>query len=195
MLATKTQRREAAQNRLKAMSHDTRAKALRILNERTASPAEIAREIGEKVENVSYHVKKMVEWGVVKPVGERKAHGAGAIQHFYRATEWHLIDAPEWEELNAALANNFLEDVGQKMLSDIVESLEAGLLVKNANIHLTRTPLTFDEQGRQEVLEIAEKARKDILKAQDRASQRIAESDEGSAPYTSIQGFFEVPKR
>jgi DNA-binding transcriptional ArsR family regulator len=195
MVATKTQRKEAAQNRLKAMSHETRAKALRILNERTASPAEIAREIGEKVENVSYHVKKMVEWGVVKPVGERTAHGAGAIQHFYRAVEWHLIDAPEWEELNAALASNVLQDVGQKMLSDIVESLEAGLLVKNANIHLTRTPLTFDAQGRQEVLEIAEKARKDILEAQDRASQRIAEGGEESAPYTSIQGFFEVPKR
>lgn len=195
MLTTKAQRKQAAQNRLKAMSHDTRAKALRILVERTASPAEIAREIGEKVENVSYHVKKMAEWGVVKPVGERKAHGAGAIQHFYRAIEWHLIDAAEWEELNAALANDFLEDIGQKMLSDIVESLDAGLLGKDANFHLTRTPLTFDEQGRQEVLEIAEKARKDILEAQARAKQRIAESGAKSAPYSSIQGFFEVPKR
>lgn len=194
-LATKTQRREAVQNRLKAMSHDTRAKALRILTERTASPAEIAREIGEKVENVSYHVKKMAEWGVVKPVGERTAHGAGAIQHFYKAVVWAQIDAAEWEELNAAFASGFLDEIGQKMLRDIAESLDAGLLGKDANFHLTRTPLTFDEQGRQEVLEIAEKARKDILEAQDRASQRIAESGEESAPYTSIQGFFEVPKR
>lgn len=195
MLATKAQRREAVQNRLKAMSHDTRAKALRILTERTASPAEIAREIGEKVENVSYHVKKMAEWGVVKPVGERKAPGAGAIQHFYRATVWHLVDADEWEELNAALASDFLGDIGQKMLSDIAESLDAGLLGKDRNFHLTRTRLVFDEQGRQEVLEIAERARKDILQAHDRAKQRIAESGEGGTPCSSIQGFFEVPRR
>lgn len=194
-MATKAQRREAVQNRLKAMSHDTRAKALRILTERTASPAEIAREIGEKVENVSYHVKKMVEWGVVKPVGERPAHGAGAIQHFYKATVWPQVDAAEWEELNAAFASGFLDEIGQKMLGDIAESFKAGLLGKDRNFHLTRTRLTFDTQGRQEVLEIAERARKEILEAQARAKERIAESDEESAPYSSIQGFFEVPKR
>jgi DNA-binding transcriptional ArsR family regulator len=195
MLATKAQRREAVQNRLKAMSHETRAKALRILTERTASPAEIAREIGEKVENVSYHVKKMVEWGVVKPVGERKAPGAGAIQHFYRATVWHQVDAEEWEDLNAALASDFLGDIGQKMLGDVADSLDAGLLGKDRNFHLTRTCLTFDLQGRQEALEIFEKARKDILQAHDRAKQRIAESGEDGLPYSSIQGFFEVPRR
>jgi DNA-binding transcriptional ArsR family regulator len=195
MLATKAQRREAVQNRLKAMSHDTRAKALRILTERTASPAEIAREIGEKVENVSYHVKKMAEWGVVKPVGERKAPGAGAIQHFYRATVWHQVDADEWEELNAALAGDFLGDIGQKMLGDIVESLDAGLLGKDRHFHLTRTRLVFDEEGREEALEIAERARKDILQARDRAKQRIAESGKGGIPYSSIQGLFEVPRR
>jgi DNA-binding transcriptional ArsR family regulator len=177
------------------MSHDTRAKALRILAERTASPAEIAREIGEKVENVSYHVKKMVEWGVVKPVGERKAPGAGAIQHFYRATVWHQVDDEEWEELNAALASDFLEDVGQRMLADIAESLEAGLLGKDRNFHLTRTRLTVDAEGRQEVLEIAERAREDILQAQDRSRQRIAKSGEEAAPYSSIQGFFELPHK
>jgi DNA-binding transcriptional ArsR family regulator len=192
-LATKAQRRKAAQNRLKAMSHDTRAKALRILTERTASPAEIAREIGEKVENVSYHVKKMAEWGVVKPVGERKAHGAGAIQHFYRATVWTQIDAAEWEEMNAALTSDFLGDIGQKMLADIAESLDAGLLGKDKNFHLTRTRMAFDEQGRDEALEIAERARKEILQAQARAKERMAESGESSVPYSSIQGFFEVP--
>jgi DNA-binding transcriptional ArsR family regulator len=192
-LATKAQRRAAAQNRLKAMSHETRAKALRILTERTASPAEIAREIGEKVENVSYHVKKMAEWGVVKPVGERKAHGAGAIQHFYKATVWTHVDAADWEELNAAVASGFLGDIGQQMLSDIVTSLDAGLLGKDRHFHLTRTRMAFDEQGREEALEIAERARREIVQAQARAKERMAESGEASIPCSSIQGFFEVP--
>jgi DNA-binding transcriptional ArsR family regulator len=192
-LATKAQRREAAQNRLKAMSHDTRARSLRILSERTASPAEIAREIGEKVENVSYHVKKMAEWGVVKLVSERKAHGAGAIEHFYRATVWHLIDTVEWEELHAALAADFLGDIAQKMLADIVESLDANLLGKDKDFHLTRTRLAFDEQGKQEVLEIEERAREEILQAQARAMERMADSGEESIAHSSIQAFFEVP--
>jgi DNA-binding transcriptional ArsR family regulator len=175
------------------MSHDTRAKALRILSERTASPAEIAREIGEKVENVSYHVKKMAEWGVVKLVSERKADGAGAIEHFYRATVWHLIDTVEWEELHAALAADFLGDIAQKMLADIAESLDANLLGKDKNFHLTRTRLAFDGQGRQEVLEIEERARKEILEVQALAKERMAESGEKSVPHSSIQAFFEVP--
>jgi DNA-binding transcriptional ArsR family regulator len=195
MLATKAQRREAVQNRLKAMSHETRAKALRILTERTASPAEIAREIGEKVENVSYHVKKMAEWGVVKPVGERKAPGAGAIQHFYKATVWPQLDAEEWEGLNAALAGDLLGEIGREMLGDIAASLDAGLLGKDGSFHLTRTRLIVDTKGLEEALEIAERARKDIMRARDRARERLAESGEEGIPCSSLQGFFKLPVR
>ena len=42
-MSTKTESRKAAENRIRAMSHPLRAAVLRILAERTASPAEMTR--------------------------------------------------------------------------------------------------------------------------------------------------------
>ena len=61
-MSTKTQRRKATKNRIKAMSHPLRGEILRILTERTSSPAEMARELDEELSNVSYHTKQLVEF-------------------------------------------------------------------------------------------------------------------------------------
>ena len=89
-MSTKTQRRKATENRIKAMSHPLRASILRILAERTASPAEMARELDEELSNVSYHTKQLVTFECAELVSTRPVRGA--LEHFYRATERHLLD-------------------------------------------------------------------------------------------------------
>lgn len=91
---TRTKGRKASENRSRARSHPLRAAILRILAERTASPAEMARELGEELSNVSYHAKQLVQLECAELVGMRQARGA--VEHFYRATERHLIDTEEW---------------------------------------------------------------------------------------------------
>ena len=83
--------RQGSENRIRAMSHPTRAAILRILAERTASPVEMARELEEELSNVSYHAKQLVHFECAELVGIRPVRGA--LEHFYRATERHLIDA------------------------------------------------------------------------------------------------------
>jgi len=90
---TRTEGRRASENRIRAISHPLRAAILRILAERTASPAEMARELGEELSNVSYHAKQLVQLECAELVGMRQARGA--VEHFYRATERHLIDSEE----------------------------------------------------------------------------------------------------
>src|SRR3954469_23085071 len=108
-MSTKIERRKAASNRIKAMNHPLRAELLRMLTERTASPAEMARQMDEDLSNVSYHTKQLVELECAELVSTRPVRGA--LEHFYRATERHLLYMDEWEELDSMMAENILSEI------------------------------------------------------------------------------------
>jgi len=190
-LATKTERRKATRNRYKAMSHELRAEILMILTERTASPAEMARALDEPLGSVSYHVKKLVKLECIEKVGERPVRGA--LEHFYRATERHLVETGEWEDLPPELKEHLSGEFAQKIVDDMVSSLQARILGMDENFHLTRTRLVFDREGRQEAMDIHERARLEIAEVEGRSAERMAESGEPGMPFSSLQGCFELP--
>jgi DNA-binding transcriptional ArsR family regulator len=190
-MSTKTQRRKATENRIKAMSHPLRASILRILVERTASPAEMARELDEELSNVSYHTKQLVGFDCAELVSTRPVRGA--LEHFYRATERHLIDTEEWEELDPLVAEGILCEIFQKMLDDFVTSARAQVIGGDKDFHLTRTPLVLDKEGLQEALEAHEKARLEILEIEARSAARMVESGEQGTNVSSSQGLFKMP--
>jgi DNA-binding transcriptional ArsR family regulator len=190
-MSTKTQRRKATENRIKAMSHPLRAAILRLLADRTASPAEMARELGEELSNVSYHTKQLVEFECAELVSTRPVRGA--LEHFYRATERHLIDTEEWEELDPVVAEDLVCEFMQKILDDFVASARAKLIGGDRDFHLTRTPLVLDQEGLQEALEAHERLRLEILEIEARSASRLLESGERGTTASSAQGCFKVP--
>jgi DNA-binding transcriptional ArsR family regulator len=190
-MSTKTQRGQATKNRIKAMSHPLRASILRILADRTASPAEMARELDEELSNVSYHTKQLVEFDCAELVSTRPVRGA--LEHFYRATERHLIDTEEWEELEPLVAEDLVCEFMQKILDDFVASARAELIGGDKDFHLTRTPLVLDKEGLQEALEAHEKARLEVLEIEARSAARMVESDEEGTNVSSSQGLFKMP--
>ena len=117
-MSTKIERQKTTQNRIKAMNHPLRAALLRILVERTSSPAEMARELDEDLSNVSYHTKQLVGFECAELISTRPVRGA--LEHFYRATERHLVDTAEWDDLDPMMAENLLAEIRQKMLDDFV---------------------------------------------------------------------------
>lgn len=190
-MSTKTQRRRATENRIKAMSHPLRAAVLRILTERTASPAEMARELDEELSNVSYHTKQLVEFECAELVSTRPVRGA--LEHFYRATERHLIDTEDWEELEPVMAENLVCEFMQKILDDFVVSARAQLVGGDKDFHLTRTLMVLDEEGLQEALEAHERARKEIVEIAGRSAERMVESGEQGVNISTSQGCFKLP--
>jgi DNA-binding transcriptional ArsR family regulator len=173
------------------MGHPLRAAILRILADRTASPAEMARELEEELSNVSYHTKQLVEFECAELVSTRPVRGA--LEHFYRATERHLIDTKEWEEIDPVLAEDLICEVQQKMLDDFVTSMRANLVGADKNFHLTRTPLVLDAEGLQEALEAHERARLELLEIGTRSAARIVESGEEGVSVSSCQSCFRMP--
>ncbi|MFL5897143.1 MAG: ArsR/SmtB family transcription factor [Solirubrobacterales bacterium] len=190
-MSTKAQRRKAAENRIKAMSHPLRAAILRILVDRTASPAEMARELDEELSNVSYHTKQLVEFECAELVSTRPVRGA--LEHFYRGTERHLIETEEWEELDPVMAEDIICETQQKILDDFVTSMRAQLVGGDKDFHLTRTPLVLDAQGLQEALEAHERARLELVEIGARSATRLVDSGEEGLNVCSAQSCFKMP--
>jgi DNA-binding transcriptional ArsR family regulator len=190
-MSTKAERRKAAENRIKAMSHPVRAAILRILADRTASPAEMARELDEELSNVSYHTKQLVEFECAEMVSTRPVRGA--LEHFYRGTERHLIDTDEWEEIDPVLAEDLICEVQQRILDDFVASVRAQLIGAEKDFHLTRTPLVLDVEGLQEALDAHESARLELIEIATRSAARMVESGEEGISVSSSQSCFRMP--
>lgn len=68
----------------RALAHPSRARMLALLRAHEMSPSELARETGDVVGVAAYHVRVLLEAGLVELV--RTAPNRGAVQHFYRAT-------------------------------------------------------------------------------------------------------------
>ena len=81
----------------KALSHPMRARILMILNERVASPNEIADTIDERLPNVSYHVRALLELDCIELVDT--AQRRGAIEHYYRAVVRPFFSDRDWKRL------------------------------------------------------------------------------------------------
>lgn len=67
----------------KALAHPLRMKLLAILEERTASPTELAELTEVSLPRVSYHVRRLASAGLVELVSTRQRRGA--IEHYYAA--------------------------------------------------------------------------------------------------------------
>jgi DNA-binding transcriptional ArsR family regulator len=74
--AQEAKREKTTRNRLKAMSHPLRARALRLLVERgIQSPNQLARALRAELSDVSYHVRRLEELECAELVKTRPVRG------------------------------------------------------------------------------------------------------------------------
>jgi len=192
MPSTSDRRRLESERLMKAMSHPLRAAILRVLNERTASPAELARELGDHLHNVSYHTKRLEQLGCIELVKER--HVRGAVEHFYRATQRHLVDGSDWEALDPVIKEDLVGDFMQKILDDFVASARAKMVGSDKEFYLARTPLVLDEDGYQEALQLHERTYQELLEIQARSTERLLEEGEDGLPASFAGGLWKMPE-
>jgi len=158
---------------MKALSHPLRVRMLTLLNQRVSSPSELADELDEPLGNVSYHMRFLADLKMVKLV--RTEPRRGAVEHYYEALEPPLISDDDWAQLPAALRRSLSDSTLGNIANDLRSAgAEGGF--DRPNIHITRTALTLDEQGWDElsgvladVLERARRIQEDSNKRRKRA--------------------------
>jgi DNA-binding transcriptional ArsR family regulator len=130
---------------IKALGHPVRAKALTILNQRVASPKEIASELNEEVGKVSYHVKELRNLGCAELVDT--AQRRGATEHYYRGVAQAYMSDSFWATLSEAVRNGVSVTGLRALIEAARESVEAGTFDARVDRHLSCLTLNLDGQG------------------------------------------------
>jgi DNA-binding transcriptional ArsR family regulator len=129
---------------VKAISHPIRHRVLVLLNDRIASPNEIAGEIGESLGRVSYHVRQLAEVGAIELV--RTEPRRGAVEHFYRATARAWFSDSDWALLPRTTRQGIFGQSLERIGADVVGAAEAGGF-DHVQAHVSYTLLDLDDQG------------------------------------------------
>jgi DNA-binding transcriptional ArsR family regulator len=173
----------------KALSHPMRARILTILNERVASPNEIAEMIGERLPNVSYHVRALLELGCIELVST--AQRRGAIEHYYRALTRPFFSARDWRRLPRS-ARTAITDVGLQLIwDDTAEAVKSDTFESRADRHLSRTPLQLDEEGWKEITDLLAKTLDEAQSIGTRSEKRLGKSKGEAIPTRLVLMHFE----
>ncbi|HEX2096372.1 MAG TPA: winged helix-turn-helix domain-containing protein [Solirubrobacterales bacterium] len=180
------------QNLVKALAHELRVEILAILNERMASPNELAKELNEGLSQVSYHVKVLRDYNCIELVKTEPRRGA--VEHYYRATSRAFLTDRDWHQLPDSVRTGMSADLFQMVIDDVVASLEDGTFDERKDRHMSWTPMFVDEKGWDDVRGILEKALKDVMAVQAECVKRTAKSGaEGFNVSVAMLGY-EVPE-
>ena len=173
------------------VAHPTRARCFVILTERTASPVEIAQEIGKDVGHVGYHVRKLQQLGMIELVDERPVRGA--VEHFYRALERPVITEEEFAKQSIAEREVFTRYTLQLLVADAARAMDEHTFDARPNRVATRTQFWVDEEGFEELSELHTEVYERTMEILGRNAGRLAESKETGIHTVSSSMFFEVP--
>lgn len=165
------------------VKHPIRVDALAILNERVASPNEIARQLRVELNKVSNHITALAEAGCIELV--RTEQKRGAVQNFYRASIRANISAEEWAKLSESARQEISALVFQAIVAEGLGALRAGTFDSHGDRHLSWRVMNLDEEGWEElVLEKAESMER-IEQIQARVDARLAEG--GGPGFSAIE--------
>ena len=174
---------------VKAIGHPVRMRLLARLNERVASPVELARELGESVQLVSYHVRILRELEFVELVSTTPRRGA--VEHHYRATRRAFVSDADYaampKDVRAELAGVALE----RILGQAVEAHAAGVFADSVDSNLSAGDFILDEQAWRQLTEKVAEVVEYAMELQAEAAPRL---QDGAEPVTARVNVLLYPK-
>jgi DNA-binding transcriptional ArsR family regulator len=175
---------------VKALAHPIRMKILTILDERTATPKELAAVLGLPLENVSYHVRTLKDFGFIKL--ERTRQVRGAVEHHYKLAARPQIGNKLWAEIPRVVQEAFVDANLSVFIEDLGRAAMQGGFDRPES-HLASYSLLLDEAGIKEVSEILIDAQDRIEEVSQAAQKR---SKDGEAARMTLMTFLhDTPKK
>ena len=161
----------------KALSHPLRMQILTILGQRVASPVELATELDVPLNNLSYHVRTLLDLECIELV--RTEPRRGTLEHFYRAIERPIISADEWNTIPLNVRRSIADGVLTQIAKDLKSAAGRGGFDRS-DVHLTRTPLALDEEGWEELATLTAELQERAMAIQARSAKRLASRKKGA---------------
>jgi DNA-binding transcriptional ArsR family regulator len=159
----------------RALANPTRRRILQILNDRVASPREMADELGQSLGQLSHHVRWLAARDYIELVDT--APRRGAVEHFYRAAVRPKLTDDQWLRLSGARRQKFSEHVLRDIWRDVLDATERGAMTTD-DVHLSRTLLRLDDQGARQVADLLADVVVQALRIQTESAERSAPEGE-----------------
>ena len=177
----------------KALSHPMRARILGILDERVASPNELAEIIEERLPNVSYHVRALLDLGCIELVDT--AQRRGAIEHYYRAVVRPFFSDRDWKRLPRS-GRQAISDAALRIIwEDVGDALRAGTFESRPDRHLSHNDVVLDDEGWREVAELLNAMITEVQRIESASAKRLKAANGEGIPATVVAMQFELPPR
>jgi DNA-binding transcriptional ArsR family regulator len=174
---------------IKAYAHPLRLQILSLLDNRVASPKEIAAELETPLPNTAYHVRQLASLGLVELV-RRTARG-GAIEHHYTASVRPIIPDDVWADLPDIVKRAYNSGVLQQAIPQLLAAADAGGFMAEDS-HFTRTPGRLDAKGWRAISRELMKTFERIQRLRDESEERLrANPDQEAITASVIMAFFE----
>ena len=129
---------------VKALAHPLRIRILALLQERPASPVQLAPRLGSTLGRVSHHVRVLRDIGLIELVETRRRRGA--IEHVYRAHAVPRFSDGAWAGAGAPVRQRVVA-AALEQIGDYVGGSAAAGGCDRADAKLSRVSLRLDEQG------------------------------------------------
>jgi DNA-binding transcriptional ArsR family regulator len=173
------------------VSHPVRCRALTILADREASPVEIGRELGMDPSHIAYHVKVLLEEGLIELTEEIPRRGS--IEHRFRAVFPDEFTDEEYAALTPEQRTDHSRDIFCFAAADASCAFSAGSFGDRPDHHISRMPLQVDEEGWSELRDLFESTLRQIYGIKRAAGDRLTEGGMKGTSVLAFNTFFELP--
>ena len=160
---------ELDESLLRAISHPLRHRLLGMLDGRTASPNQLARELDLPLGRVSYHIRLLNDLGAIELV--RTEPRRGALEHFYRAVTTVWFSEADWQKLPRSARRGILGQNLQHIFGSVTAAADAGGFDRPSSV-VRRAPLELDEQGSTEIADLLRETIERAREINSRAAER-----------------------
>ena len=160
---------------VKAMSHPLRVRILALLDERVASPVELAGWLGATLGTVAYHVRTLERMGLVELVRETRVRGA--VEHHYRSCGRPRVSDEAWAAA-PPIAKQAAVGSSLQTIDAYARAASAAGGFDHGNSHLSRTSLTLDARGWSDVSRACVRLLAQVDRIEEASRERIERNPE-----------------
>jgi DNA-binding transcriptional ArsR family regulator len=163
---------------VKALAHPLRVQILSTLEDRIASPSDLAAELDAPLGNVSYHVRTLADLGLVKLVKRRTRRGA--VEHYYQARGRAQVTNRAWAQVPGVVKRSMVAVALEQAVDQAGAAAAAGGF-DHEDANLSRQSVQLDAEGFGELSAAIGRLHVELAAIQERSARRLAKSDDTAA--------------
>jgi len=158
---------------VKAMSHPLRVRILAMLDERKASPNQLAGWLGASLGTVAYHVRTLEQLGLIDLVDETRVRGA--VEHHYRAKARPNVTVEGWAQA-PPIAKQAAVGASLDVIGEYARVSAAAGGFDRSEAQLRRAMVRLDAKGFSQLSKACDKLLEQAQKIEESAAERIAKN-------------------